>query len=128
MDIVGDLDRYLEEAGEDVLLRRKINGTYVDVTIRAAVRLANKPDMLVSGTTQDDLKVVTSMTKIRAASWPGTGITGSSPFGVDTAVPRRGDELVIKGARHRVEAVNAIAVRNTVVRLVVMTKGGASGA
>lgn len=128
MDLQGDLDRFLEQAGEDIVLRRKISGSPVDVTVRATVRLANKPDQMMSGSVQDDLKIVTSMTKIRAASWPGTGVTGSSPFAVDSAIPRRGDEAIVKGVRYRIESVNAIAVRNTVIRLVMMTKGGASGA
>lgn len=128
MDLVGDLDRFLNEAGEDILLRRKVSGSYVDVTVRATVRLANKPDQMMSGTTQDDLKIVTSMTAIRAANWPGTGVVGTSPFGIDTALPRRGDEVVVKGMRYRVESVNAIAVKNQLVRVVMMTKGGASGA
>lgn len=128
MDLVGDLDRFLDQAGEDIVLRRKVSGSNVDVTVRATVRLANKPDQMMSGSTQDDLKIVTSMTMIRAASWPGTGTTGSSPFAVDTSIPRRGDEVIVKGQRYRVEAVNAIAVKNQMIRVVMMAKGAASGA
>jgi hypothetical protein len=128
MDLVADLDRFLDEAGEDIILRRKVASVNVDVTIRASVRLANKPDQMMSGATQDDLKVVSSMTLITAAGWPGVAASGTSPFIIDPAIPRRDDFLVIKGKAYRVESCNAIAVRNSVIRIVMMAKGGASGA
>lgn len=128
MDLVGDLDRALNDAGEDIVLRRKVSNVFQEVTIRAAVRLANKPDQMMSGTTQDDLKIVASMTQIKATGWPGTGNVGSAPFVVDSQIPRRGDEVIVKGMRYRLEAVNPIAVKNSVIRLVMMAKGAASGA
>ena len=121
--LISTLDAYLLESGEDIVLRRQ----GVDVIVRAAVRLKDRPDELVSGSKQDDVLVVISMTQIRAEGWH-VGTTGTAPYVRDTAIPRRGDEAIIKGIRYRVEAADPIAVNNVVVRVNMTVKGNTSGA
>lgn len=127
MDNIADLDASLARTGEDIILRRNNAGTPVDVTVRAAVRLANDPDALVSGTTQDDLRIVISPTQILAAAWPGFGTVPAAPFNFDRQMPKTGDNVIVKGKKYRVENSNPIMVNGIVVRIVMITKGGAGG-
>jgi hypothetical protein len=132
MDMVGSLDSFLRTAGEDIILRRTIGATNYDLTVRASVRSASltrsRNNQLVDGTTQDDKLLVMSPTEIKANNWPGVGSVPAAPFNVDIQIPRRGDKVIIAGALYRVEVVNSIKVQNEVVRIQIMTKGGASGA
>lgn len=128
MNIVSDLQASLAREGENVVLRRKVAGTPVDVAVRAAVRVKTVPNALISGTVQDDYYVVMGMTEIRAAGWPGTGLVGTAPFVVDSQVPMRGDMMIIKGNAARVERVNDIAVNGVVVRCNITARGRAGGA
>ncbi len=121
--LIAQLDLYLQSAGEDVGLLR----SGVSVTVRAAVRQKDRPDELVSGSMMDDILAVMSMTQIRAAGW-NAGTEGSAPYVRDTALPRRGDIMVVKGTRYRVDAADVIAVQNVVVRVNLSLKGATSGA
>lgn len=129
---ITNLDRALSETGEDIILRRTVGVTNYDLTVRASVRSASltrsRNNQLVDGTTQDDKLLVISPTEIRANNWPGVGASPAAPFNFDISVPKRGDKVILSGLLYRIEVVNAIKVDNEVVRIQIMTKGGASGA
>ena len=131
MDFVDNLDRFLDDVGEDMILRRTVSNSKVSVTIRGFKKIVRRPEHLGSGMAQDDIQVVSSMTPIRAANWPGaqvSGANGSAPFQVDPAIPARDDDIIIQGNRFRIEAVDAKSIKGTVFRLVMLVKGNASGA
>lgn len=124
-----DLDASLIENGQEIILRRTFGTTSqtdVDVTVQANVRAVSQPDMLISGITQDDVKVIMSMTQIIAEGWPGQGDEDDAPFFVDRRVPRKGDTLIINGQMYRAEMVNQIKIGTEVVRIEITTKGGAA--
>lgn len=129
MQNIVDLDASLARTGEDIILRRMISGAAVDLNpCRASVRLANEPDHLVSGTTQDDLRIVISPTQILAANWPaGAPAAPAAPFNYDIHMPKMGDTVIVKGKKYRVENSEPIMVNGVVVRIVLITKGGAGG-
>lgn len=129
--LISDLDEALVENGQDVTLRR-VFGTgasaeTVDVTVRANVRHLNQPEELIGGLTQDDLKLIMSTTQIFAADWPGQGSEGTGVHHIDRRIPRKNDKLIVNGRIYRVEYVNQIKIGDQVVRLEVVTKGGAAG-
>jgi len=129
-DYIDKLDAALAVSGEDVIIRRIVgtkNTTNLDIVVRANVRTVRLPEELVSGVSQDDLRVIISPSEIREAQWPGGGTEHAPPFNVDRSIPVRGDRLIVKGRMYRVETVNPIAVEGEVVRIEMMTKGGASG-
>lgn len=126
---IENLDGFLAVSGEDIILRRTVgtgNTANIDVTVRANVRTVRGPDELVNGVGQDDLKIIISPTQIRDRQWPGGGVDGTAPFNPDRSVPKRGDRVIIKGYGYRVDTVNPIAVLGEVVRIEMITKGGAS--
>lgn len=129
-DYITDLDDALQESGENVILRRIVGVTdtvNIDVTVRANVRLVRGPDELVGGIGQDDLRIIISPTQIAAAQWPGGGVDPPAPFNPDRSLPRRGDRVIVKGRMYRVEHANPMAVLGQVVRIEMITKGGALG-
>lgn len=126
---IDNLDAALAVSGEDIILRRVVgaaNFVNIDVTVRANVRTVRGPDEFVNGVGQDDLKIIISPTQIREAQWPGGGVDGEAPFNPDRSIPKRGDRVIVKGYGYRVETVNPIAVEGEVVRIEMITKGGAS--
>ena len=132
-DYVRSLDAHLAVSGENIILRRIVGASQatqvnIDVTVRANVRLVKGPDELVNGIGQDDLRIIISPTQIANAQWPGGGIDAAAPFNVDRSLPKRNDRVIVKGRMYTVENVNPLAVENVVVRIVMITKGGASGA
>lgn len=130
LSTITNLDLFLKQSGEDIILRRTTAGNNADQVVRASVRALrmSRVQQLVDGTTQDDKLIVFSPTEIRWSGWPNLGSMGSPPFDVDVQIPRRGDKVIVSGALFRIEVVNAIKVDNEVVRIQIMTKGGASGA
>lgn len=113
MDLIANLGRALQSAGQDIVLRRVTGGVNYDATVRAAVR-SFSPEEIAGGIAATAAKVVISPTQIAAAGWPGDGESGSP----DPSIPRRNDKVVIAGRVRNVEAVNAIFVANVLVRIV----------
>jgi hypothetical protein len=130
-EYIANLDAALAVNGDDVILRRIIgvgNVVNIDVDVRANVRrAAGDPKVVVAGITHDDVKVIISPTQIREKQWPGGVIPDDAPFNPDAQLPRRGDRLIIKGREYRIEAVDPISVSGEVVRINMITLGGASG-
>lgn len=132
-DFIRSLDAHLAVSGENIILRRIVGASQatqvnIDVTVRANVRLVKGPDELVNGIGQDDLRIIISPTQIANAQWPGGGIDAAAPYNVSRSIPKRNDRVIVKGRMYTVDNVNALAVENVVVRIVMITKGGASGA
>ena len=102
------LNRALARVGQDVVLRRMVSGSPVDVTCRASVRSPSAQE-LEAGFTQTDSVVILSPTPITAASWPGDSslIRGGGASG---------DKVKIDGRFRNVEKVNPIRVGGTLVR------------
>jgi hypothetical protein len=130
MSYISDLDDALRENGEDIILRRIVGTKNVlnnDVTVRAMVRRVGRDiETLVAGVKHDDLEVVMSPTQILEAQWPGGVIPRAAPFNPDEQMPRRGDRLIVKGRIYRVEAADHLTVGGEVVRIELLTLGGAS--
>lgn len=126
-DYVADLDAALAEDGEEIILRRVIGAANIDVKVQANVRLVSQQEELVAGTTQDDIKVIISPTQIAAAQWPGGGVDAAAPFNVARSHPKKGDKLIYQGRAYRVEQAISIKVAGQVVRIEMLTIGGAGG-
>jgi hypothetical protein len=124
---IAELDRALQEDGENIVLRR-VKGTSlatvqnVDVTCRAFVR-GYDPNELVGGISQQDVKVILSPTQIDAADWPADEADSTSP--IDERIPRknRGDRAVIAGRVHSVEAAKGILIDGILVRIDMQCRG-----
>ena len=126
-DFITDLDAALAEDGEEIILRRVAGAANIDVKVQANVRLVTREEELVDGITQDDIKVIVSPTQIAAAQWPGGGVDAAAPFNVDRSQPKKGDKLIYQGRVYRVEQAISIKVAGQVVRIELMTMGGAGG-
>jgi hypothetical protein len=119
---IARLDAALARRGENVVLRRVVglapNSTNVDVTVRATVRAAvrsNRPGELIGDMADTDSKVTLSPSDIAAAQWPaGEVVSVTAP---EPSLPRRGDKVIIAGRVRNVEAVNAVRVADTLVRI-----------
>ena len=110
---IADLDAAVEEAGQDVVLKR-ITGTSnqasLEVTVRAAVRGYRPNDIVAgSGIIQGDRKVIMSPTQMRDRQWPWP--------------PKNGDKMIINGATVSVQAVNQVVVGNEMVRIELQVRG-----
>jgi len=128
MDHIAALDAFLLDAGTDVTLSRKVSGVEQTVTVRAAVRVVNKPDPNIAGSTQSELRCIMSTTQIIAAGWPsGQSPTGSGFRVTDPQIPANGDRIYYNGLHHVVQYTNAIRVNNVVVRMEVYAKGNIGG-
>ena len=110
------LQRFLVDYGQDVVLKRRVGTTaaYDEVTVRAHVSQF-EPDELVAGITQQDTKVILSQAEILAAGWPQT--TGGSAW------PRNGDFMVINGAQRAVTAGAPHVTGALIVRLNATVRG-----
>jgi len=102
------LDRALARVGEDVVLRRMVSGSPVDVTCRGRVRSPNAQE-LAGGYSQSDSVLILSPTEIAIANWPGDSslIRGGGASG---------DKVKIQGRFRNVERVNPIYVAGVLVR------------
>lgn len=120
-DKVARLDRALQRAGEDVVLRRVVGATnqaLIDAPVRALVR-GFKPAELVGGIIQGDSLAIISPTGIEAAQWPG----GHAPQAADARVPVRNDKLIVQGRTRNIEAAAPIYVDGTLVRIELQLRG-----
>lgn len=117
--IIAQLDAELAEVGEDVVLRRTTgtapNVANIDVVCRAFVRSWRlKEEDLASGISQALILVTMSPTQINNAQWPGGSTPGQS---VDPTIPRRLDQVIVKGRIRDIEAVDPLMVGGEVVRI-----------
>ena len=129
-DFITDLDAALAESGELIILRRTVgtlNQTNIDCENLPANVRTPRLEELVEGITQDDLRVIISPTRIAETQWPGGGVDAPAPFNPDRSLPKKSDRIIRGGYVYRVEKVEAIKVNNVVVRIEMLTKGGAGG-
>lgn len=102
------LDRALARVGENVVLRRVVSGSNVDVTCRAQVRSPAVQE-IAAGYQQSDSLMILSPTQILAAGWPGDGslIRGGGASG---------DKIKIQGRFRNIERASPIYVAGVLVR------------
>jgi hypothetical protein len=105
---INALNRALARVGEDVVLRRVVSGSNVDVTCRARVRSPTTQEV-AAGYQQADSLVILSPTQIAQAGWPGDGsmIRGGGASG---------DKIKIQGRFRNIERSNPIFVAGALVR------------
>jgi hypothetical protein len=124
MQEIESLDRALQRAGFDIVLRRSIgtaNQSHVDVECRAAVRTPEEHD-LVPGITVRQTKVIISPTEINRQKWPGA----QPPTVVgDPRVPSKdkGDKVRINNQWRAVERANPIYIADELVRIEMIVLG-----
>ncbi|MGV1867220.1 MULTISPECIES: hypothetical protein [unclassified Rhizobium] len=117
--IIGDLDAFLLESGEDAIMRRVAGSVKADVAVRARVRGVNA-QKVVGTITATDLDVVISPTQILAAGWPGeTQQDGAA----DPRIPRINDSMVVKGKQRQVKLSDPIFVGGAWVRCNLVVAG-----
>ena len=114
------LDEALVRAGEDILIRRQVNGVPVDVTCRAAVR-GVRPEQIVGTIAATDLQIVISPTQILAMPWPDA--TPPVAGQADPHIPRITDIAVIKGKQRQVKFSDPIFVGGEWVRCNLIVAG-----
>lgn len=117
-DLVAQLDAFLADQGEDVILRRETDGAPIDVACKARVD-ALSTAQVAAGITATELNVVLSPTPITAAGWPGTS-TPAAPFNVDQRIPVMGgaDKILMRGAAPRtITFVDAKIIGGKLVRI-----------
>ena len=125
-ECIAALDNALADNGEDVVLRRIVatgqgNSINLDLPCRAFVRTWRlREENIVAGIKQALDVVTLSPTVIAQKQWPGGQPPGQL---VDPSIPRRLDQVQIKGRWRTVEAVDPIAVAGTIVRLDLMMQG-----
>lgn len=122
-ECIAALDNALAENGECIVLRRRAglgnSGQNIDVTVRAIVRnFRLKEVLLVDDLKQAILLVTISPTQIKKAQWPGGGVPGQA---IDPSMPRRTDQLQVKGHWYTVDACEAIG--NPPVRYNMQARG-----
>ena len=116
-DLIDTLDEFLAEYGEDVILRRVISGSNVDVTCRASVR-AISAELLAAGVKQDNSTVVLSPTEINDTGWPG-----DLSATIDSRVPTTNDKVVIGGRVRQIEFAAPTYVSGELVRMDIRVTG-----
>lgn len=108
---ISALDRALDAAGEDIVLRRT-TGTKpaipFDVGVRASVR-DYQPAELVGGVVQGDSRVIVSPTEMKRRQWCWP--------------PRVNDKAVIQGKVRNVTAATPIYVNGELVRIELSVRG-----
>lgn len=97
-DLISALDAALLASGEDVILRRTVGLSNIDVACRARVDAATT-EQVEAGILATDLNIIMSPTQINNAGWPGVTSPGVPPFNVDQRVPRAGsvDKVLLRG-------------------------------
>jgi hypothetical protein len=113
-DLITSLDESLADAGQDVVLRRILDGANVDVTVRASVRRDSTVQDLFGTLPQGEDAVIISPTQIDAAEWPA-GETGG--------VPKVNDTLIIQGRPRKVKVVKPIVIGDELVRIEMVAAG-----
>lgn len=115
---IRELDKSLQEDGEDIVLRRVVgttNRVFNDVTCRAFVR-GYAPNELIAGITQQDSKVILSPTQINRAQWPG-GQPPNTPGDPRIPSKNRGDKAIIAGKERTIESATGIPIDGELVRI-----------
>lgn len=127
-DLIDELDRALDETGEDITLRH-VSGTgdaqtFTDVKCRARV-LALTLEEIAAGIAQDNQSVIISPTQINDAGWPGAVLQqGSPPFNPDSRIPRINiDQAIIQGRSRTITFVNPLFINGTLVRINMRVSG-----
>jgi hypothetical protein len=111
---IAALDDALAEAGQDVVLRRVVGATNIDVKCRASVRNWRLKEEQIEGGVATSVKIIViSPTDVAKAQWPGGSLPGQT---VDPSIPRRNDKLIFDGRVHNVEAVAPYTLGNQTVR------------
>lgn len=102
--------QFIRDYGEPVTLRR-LTGTAqipMDIAVRAVVREFD-PQQLVGTIQQGDRTVILSNHEIAARRWPGP--------------PRKGDQVVIVGAKMAVQSVETVRIGGEVIRHNLVVRG-----
>ena len=123
-DLIADLDAALEEAGEVIILRRVVgqvpNTINVDVTCPAGVRTWRLAEETLTGNVARAVLIVAiSPTPIAEAQWPGGARNDQDDqedAAVDPRMPRRFDQMIVKGQLRNINAVEPFKVAGQVVR------------
>jgi hypothetical protein len=114
------LDQSLARAGEDVIVRRTIAASPVDVACRAKVS-GISPQAVAGLIAVTDLAVIISPTQILAAGWPAGAVV--TPGETDPRIPRINDFVVVKGKQRQVKFSDPIFVGNEWVRCNMIVAG-----
>jgi hypothetical protein len=109
--LLAQLDRRLEQRGEDIILRKRTNagstGSNVDCVIPAIVR-ALTVEQLIGSITQQNFFIIISPTHIIRAQWPGgrtPAATGGLIIPSDPRIPTTSDSVILRGATKAVQRV-----------------------
>ena len=114
------LDQALARAGENIIVRRIVDGSLVDLPCRAVVRGVTQ-EKVIGTILATDLEVIISPTEILAANWPSnpTIVSGQA----DPRIPRITDFVVAKGKQRQVKFSDPIFVGNEWVRCNLLVAG-----
>lgn len=118
------LDRALEAAGEDVILRRVVDAVNYDVTVRVRED-TQTPIGNVVGAKEGAIRLIMSPTPMRNAGWPNQPIETTRPYDPDPAVPQKYDIIIRQGRSHTVlDTPKTFVVQNQIVRIELLAAVG----
>ncbi|QXZ79660.1 hypothetical protein [Rhizobium sp. L51/94] len=117
--IIADLDAFLLETGEDIVVRRVVANIKTDVACRARARGVSAKKV-VGTIAATDLEVIISPTQILAAGWPGEAPQDGA---ADPRIPRINDYVLVKGKQRQVKFSDPIFVGNEWVRCNLVVAG-----
>jgi hypothetical protein len=116
---IARLDAALAQHGEDIILRRTVRRSGVDVVVdvacRAFVRAVSAQE-IVGSIKATDVNVVISPTEILAAGWPGQDDVTPAGLNADQHHPRITDTAIVQGKPRQVRLSKPILMGGTWVR------------
>lgn len=117
------LDRALERAGEDAMLRRYTgtgsNRAFFDVPVRCLPVDFERAKALVNGLAQTESVVIVSPSGIVEGQWPAT----VDPPKGDVRVPLKDDKIIIQQRPRNINAAHPRYVGGELVRLTLVVEG-----
>lgn len=120
--LLAQLDRRLNQRGEDIILRRTVGTSMqsnVDCRIPAIVR-ALTVEQLIGSVTQQNFFLIISPTHITKAQWPGgrtPAVTGGLIDPADPSIPLNSDKVFIRGLLKVVQRVAPVFDAGECVRI-----------
>lgn len=126
MSFRADLDNFLGDFGQDVILRRVIGTTAqvnIDCPCRAWVRGYTADEIAGGVILQGDSRVIISATDIERAQWPGGEPVQSPPVETDPRVPRAGDRVIVEGRSRAVITASPTYVDGALLRIDAQVRG-----